>query len=251
MSCFDDLLIVTCINLFVNTFQLLFFILFLLLRTVSLVQVIIYHGFKLLSTLFLKNKAQQKYSFEFKKKIVLEYLNGGVGYIGKKYGFKSYSKIKKWTKAYEKFGDSGLMRSRKNKSYSFNFKLNAVKLYLTTELSYSELALDLEINNPSLIANWVRNYRIDGEDALRLKKLGRKKSVTTKPKNNTKHIENTKKQNKTIDLNKEKLKKLEEENLKLRIENSYLKELMRLRLEEGMNLKKNQEQLTVSVKHLN
>ena len=56
------------------------------------------------------------------------------------------------------------MRSRKNKSYSFNFKLNAVKLYLTTELSYSELALDLGINNPSLLTTWVRNYRIDDDD---------------------------------------------------------------------------------------
>ena len=32
-----------------------------------------------------------KYTFEFKKKVVLEYLNGGIGYIplAKKYGIKS------------------------------------------------------------------------------------------------------------------------------------------------------------------
>ena len=39
--------------------------------------------------------------------------------------------------------------------------------------------------------------------------------MTTKPKNNTKHTENTKKQNKTIDLNTEKLV---EEIIKIRAE---------------------------------
>ena len=42
------------------------------------------------------------------------------------------------------------------------------------------------------------------------------------------------------------LKKLEDENLKLRIENAYLKELRRLRLEEEALLKKQRESSTVS-----
>ena len=40
--------------------------------------------------------------------------------------------------------------------------------------------------------------------------------------------------------------KLEEENLKLKIENAYLKELRRLRLEEETLLKKQRESSTVS-----
>ena len=47
------------------------------------------------------------------------------------------------------------MRSRKNESYSFEFKLHVVELYLTTEVSYQELALSVGINNPPLIARWV------------------------------------------------------------------------------------------------
>ena len=39
-----------------------------------------------------------KYTFELKKKVVLEYLNGGIGYIplAKKYGIKSEANIRVW-----------------------------------------------------------------------------------------------------------------------------------------------------------
>ncbi len=46
--------------------------------------------------------------------------------------------------------------------------------------------------------------------------------------------------------NLEYLKQLEDENLKLRIENAYLKELRRLRLEEEALLKKQRESSTAS-----
>ena len=46
-----------------------------------------------------------KYSYEFKKKIVMEYLNGGggTGYLTKKYGVASSTDIKKWIKNYNVF----------------------------------------------------------------------------------------------------------------------------------------------------
>ena len=39
-----------------------------------------------------------KYTFEFKKKVVLEYLNEGIAYIplAKKYGIKSEANIRDW-----------------------------------------------------------------------------------------------------------------------------------------------------------
>ena len=49
-----------------------------------------------------------------------------------------------------------------------------------------------------------------------------------------------------VDTSAEHIKKLEDENLKLRIENAYLKELRRLRLEEETLLKKQRESSTVS-----
>ncbi len=66
-----------------------------------------------------------KYSFEFKKKVVSEYLNGvgGVNYLTKKYGLGTNSQIRRWISAYKEFGDEGLLRSRKNYKYSFEKKV--------------------------------------------------------------------------------------------------------------------------------
>ena len=168
-----------------------------------------------------------KYSYEFKKKLVTEYINGEAGYdyLTKKYQLPSTSILRRWINAYKGFGDKGLQRSREKKNYSFEFKLYVVELYLTTEVSYQELALCVGMNNPNAIVKWVSDYRIAGPDALRPKRKGRKPKVT-KPKKQTQPQTEKEK----ADL--EYLRQLEEENLKLRIENAYLKELRRLRLED-------------------
>lgn len=168
-----------------------------------------------------------KYSYEFKKKVVMEYLSGkgGYGYLSAKYEIPSPTVLRRWIFAYNEFGDEGLKRSRKNKEYSFEFKLHVVELYLTTEVSYQELALSVGMNNPEAITKWVNDYRIAGPDALRPKRKGRKPKVT-KPK---KLVQPQTEKEKA---DAEYLRQLEEENLKLRIENAYLKELRRLRLED-------------------
>ena len=185
-----------------------------------------------------------KFSFEFKKKIVQEYFDGkgGVGYIAKRYNISHKSQIQRWINAYREFGDDGLLRSRKNNDYSFQFKLSVVELYLSSEVSYQELALSQGINNPSLITRWVNDFRIAGSDALRPKKKGRKKTLDIEEfKKPSKPIEE-----KAVDTSAEHVKELEDELLKLRIENAYLKELRRLRLEEEALLKKQRESSTVS-----
>ncbi len=116
-----------------------------------------------------------KYSYEFKKKIVSEYLNneGRLKFLIKKHGMKSEKNLSRWVKAYEKYGESGLVRSRKKEKYTFEFKLSVVESYLTTEASYQELALNVGMNNPPLITKWVNDYRISGSEALREKTRGR------------------------------------------------------------------------------
>lgn len=185
-----------------------------------------------------------KYSYEFKLKAVRAYLNGegSYAYLAKKYNISACSKFKEWVHAYKEFGEEGLMRSRKNKNYSFQFKLSVVELYLSSEVSYQELALSQGINNPSLITRWVNDFRIAGPDALRPKKKGRKKTLDIR------EVKKLSKPNeeKPVDTSAEHIKELEDENLKLRIENAYLKELRRLRLEEEALLKKQRESFTVS-----
>lgn len=191
-----------------------------------------------------------KYTFEFKKQIVMDYINGGGGtqFLAKKYGIPSHSQLQRWVASYKKFGDAGLMRSRKNNKYTFEFKLHVVELYLSTEVSYQELALSQGINNSLLITKWVNDFRIAGPDALRPKKKGRKKTLDSKNKDKT-VIQST--EVIQVDTSAGYVKQLEDELLKLRIENAYLKELRRLRLEEETLLKKQRESSTASEENSN
>lgn len=160
-----------------------------------------------------------KYSFEFKKKVVEAYFRGEGGYtfLAEKYGIKNRRQVLNWVHYYEEFGDDGLRRSRKNKKCSFEFKLYVVELYLSSEFSYQELALSQGINNSALLAKWVNDFKIAGSDALRPRKKGRKKSLDSKIKEKTviqlaDEI--------SVDTDAEHIKELEDELLKLRIENT-------------------------------
>ena len=185
-----------------------------------------------------------KYSFEFKKKVVLEYLNGygGTPYLSQKYNLGSNTQLRKWISAYRTFGDEGLLRSRQQRKYTFEYKLHVVELYLSSEVSYQELALQEGFSNPATIVKWVNDFRIAGPDALRPRKKGRKKILNSK--DSTKKVFSN--EPVPVDSSAEYIKQLEDELLKLRIENAYLKELRRLRLEEEALLKKQRESSTAS-----
>ena len=186
-----------------------------------------------------------KYSFEFKIKLVNEYLRGEGGYwtLSKRYGIET-AVIRRWVNNYNRFGEQGLMRSRVKQFYSFEFKLHVVELYLTSELSYQELALQVGMTDPATITRWVQDYRAAGPEALKPKKKGRKRTMDKEKV--IRKIENG-----DSEEQKELLKQLQEENLRLRIENAFLKEARRLRLEEEALLRKQRESSTASEENSN
>ena len=184
-----------------------------------------------------------KYSYEFKKKIVDAYLRGegSYEYLSSVYGPQK-SAIEKWVKNYQSFGDEGLMRSRQQEKYSFEKKLSVVELYLTNEISYQDLAIQEGITNPILIAAWVSRFRIAGPDALRPHRKGRKKTLDNhKTDNKSKETEE-----RIIATSAEHVKELEDELLELKIENAFLKELRRLRLEDEAKMRERRESSTAS-----
>ena len=185
-----------------------------------------------------------KYSFEFKKKVVLAYLNGegGYRYLSKTYGVPAQRNIEQWVHNYQTFGDEGLQRSRKNDTYSFEKKLSVVELYLSSEISYQDLAQQEGITNPSMITNWVNRFRAAGPDGLRPHKRGRKKTLDKSGKNPK--IVSLEKS--SVDTSTEHVKELEDELLKLRIENAFLKELRRLRLEDEAKMRERQKSSAAS-----
>jgi len=189
-----------------------------------------------------------KYSFEFKKQVVLEYLSGvgSYNYLTEKHHIGCQAQLQRWVAAFQKYGDEGLFRSRQKEIYSFEKKLYVVKLYLSGEISYQDLALQEGITNPTMIAGWVRRFRVAGPDALRPRKKGRKK-ILNKPDN----TENKSVEESSVDTNIEYVKKLEDELLKLRIENAFLKELRRLRLEDEEKMRERHSSSTVSDENSN
>ena len=164
-----------------------------------------------------------KYSFEFKRMVVMEYVSGQGGYdfLAKKHGIPSSIRIREWVARYNRFGEDGLRRSRQNQVYPFEFKLHVVELYLSSEISYKDLALQVGVMDPGRIVQWVTAYRAAGPEALKPKKKGRKRTM-----------------------DKEKVIREIEDG-------DFLKEARRLRLEEEALQRKQRESSTASEENSN
>jgi transposase len=178
-----------------------------------------------------------KYSFEFKIKVVKDYLDGqgGYSYLTSKYKVKSKTQIRDWVNAYRESGEEGLLRKRQNQKYSVQFKLDAIELYQTSEMSYREVADVLGLNNSPLIASWMRQFREAGIDGL--SKVKGRPPILSKKKEHKK----TKKVNVTPE-EQSRIKELEKQVRSLQIENAFLKELRKLRKQEAQQRRKNQSQ---------
>lgn len=134
------------------------------------------------------------------------------------------------------------MRSRKQEKYSFERKL-----YLSNELSYQALAMQEGIANPSMIAKWTNRFRAVGPEGLKPHKKGRKEALNKSSIEKSLHEV----EERTIDTSAEHIKELEDELLKLRIENAFFKELRRLRLEDEAKMRERHSSSTASEESLN
>ena len=92
-----------------------------------------------------------------------------------------------------------------------------------------------------MITNWVNRFRAAGPDALRPHKKGRKKTLDKSKNTKIVPLEEP-----SVDTSAEHVKELEDELLKLRIENAFLKELRRLRLEDEAKMRERQESSAAS-----
>ena len=176
-----------------------------------------------------------KYSTEFKYKVVERYLEGNESYesIAKIFNIPDNKLIRVRVNAYQTLGYDGLKRSRKKQSYSVEFKRNAVKLYLTEEWSYQDLANNLGITKPSMICTWVGKYRKHGIEGLEPKKLGRPSNMTKKYKtaSKSKDKEYTKEE-------QDRIKELEDQVYWLQMEVDFLKKKKELRQRGKLKKKK-------------
>ena len=166
----------------------------------------------------------RKYSIELKKKVIKEYIETEISLneLARKYQIKSPKSIREWIRKYKLYGKDGI-ESTKSNQYPLELKQNVIKYALTEDLNFRELADKFGIRDPKTVSEWVRkfqkeknfpkiNLKIDlKEEYLGMKKTNKKKNYSEK-----------------------EIQKILEENLHLRIENDYLKELRRLELEEDL-----------------
>lgn len=102
------------------------------------------------------------------------------------------------------------MTRRGKPSYSLEFKLALVERFLAGEPA-AVLAEEAELSSPTLLKTWAREYRNEGEDALRPKPKGRPRGSTAPPVGEESELE-----------------RLRRENEYLRAQNAYLGKLRAL-----------------------
>ncbi|QOS99251.1 transposase [Brevibacterium sp. JNUCC-42] len=94
------------------------------------------------------------------------------------------------------------------KTYSKDFKLKAVRLYLSGEQGYKTLTRDLGISDPSILRRWVDHYRKEGIQGLDEKRGRTKNPLRGRPRTRPESTE--------------------EEIVQLRAENEFLKKWLGL-----------------------
>ncbi len=197
-----------------------------------------------------------KYSLSFKLKVVTAYLNNEGGYksLAKKYGVKSSRQVLRWINVFKEFGKEGLCRKRNNTRYTSEFKLAVVESYLTSELSYRQIAFQYGLNNPPLIARWKSEFMKYGSNAFVERPKGRIPTMSRtdeKAKITTHTKSRNQKKKKELTPEQARILELEKQLRYAQIENAFLKELRRLRLEDARKMKEQQESLAVSEKNSN
>ena len=166
----------------------------------------------------------KKYSIELKKKVIKEYEETEISLnkLARKYEIKSPKSIRERIRKYEIYGLSGI-ENPKTLKYPSDLKQNVIKCALTEDLNFRELADKFEIRNPKTVSEWVRKFQKE--------KNFPKINLTIDFKEE--YLE-MKKNNKKKDYSEKEIQEILQENLYLRIENDYLKELRRLELEEDL-----------------
>lgn len=164
-----------------------------------------------------------KHSFEFKVKVVKDYLNeeGGYKYLGKKYNIH-HTLVTKWVAQYKQLGYDGLTKSMTHTHYSGEFRRAVLQYRQENQLSYRETAIHFGIKNHSMIANWQRKLFEGGPTALE-GKIGRPRNHMGKDNKETnKKVNPNKPLNET---EREELERLREQLRMSELENIILKKL--------------------------
>ncbi len=141
--------------------------------------------------------------------------------ISKKYGIRK-SGISYLVKLIDIHGYN-IIKKTKNKKYPLYFRKNAIDRVLLNNEPIWSVALDIGLPSDGMLQNWIKKYKDMGYNIVERKRGRRPSMKVTKKKEN--------------ETDKEKIKRLEEENLYLKAELEYSKKLRAV-----VQARKNQQQ---------
>ena len=119
--------------------------------------------------------------------------------------------VRKWVSAWEKYGKDGLNRKKSYATYPVQFKLDVLNYKLRTGESFKEIAFKYGIPDHSIIANWMRIWKKEGNEGISKSKGRPQLANNSKKKNTEKRLTSEQQLKKEVEL--------------LRAENAYLKKL--------------------------
>ena len=163
-----------------------------------------------------------KLSYEDKISLYNDRKNGmSINTLVSKYGIR-HERIEYLTRLIDKHGFD-ILKTTKNKYYPPYQKEQIINRVLINNESRNSVAIDEGLPSSGMLANWIKKYKEMGYNIVE-----RKRGRSTMPK------VTKKKENET---DKEKIKRLEEENLYLKAELEYSKKLRAV-----VQARKNQQQ---------
>lgn len=155
-----------------------------------------------------------KYTAEFKRAVVLKYLEGSMSYrtVAEHFGIPNHSLIERWVGFYRRHGEDGLMSKRS--IYSAEFKLSVLQHMWDNSVSKGQTATAFNIRRHATVGNWERAYIVGGLEALKPHRKGRPTMVPPQDKQEATKADDTRTREELL-----------EEVLDLRAEVDYLKKL--------------------------
>ena len=108
----------------------------------------------------------EKYSKNFKLKVIKYYLEKKEGYLKVAEHFKvSDSTVLQWVRKYKANGEKGL-ETRKRKNYDGDFKKEVIEYMHKNHLSYLETVIHFNLGSTNVPSEWDKIYKRKGAEAL-------------------------------------------------------------------------------------